>query len=155
VNVYNYTLKCFSRSITNLKKGKVTHSGNLRSYQYCDIITEERAVTRLRKSRQLSITTITHEQRDEVFCAVCEDCCHPSIRELLEAVFSVTSVPRLYKEDQLPLRKSLETAVRRRVWCGMAVSLRGRETGSRGMSSVEGYYPAAQRTPLLITLVFV
>jgi hypothetical protein len=33
--------------------------------------------------------------------------------ELLEAVFSVRSVRRLYNEKQLRLRESLETAVRR------------------------------------------
>jgi hypothetical protein len=44
--------------------------------------------------------------------------------ELLEAVLSVRSVPRLYDEGQLPLEKILETAVRRvRGWCEMAASL--------------------------------
>jgi hypothetical protein len=44
--------------------------------------------------------------------------------ELLEAVFSVRSVQRLYKEGLLPLEESLETAVRRAgVWCEMAASL--------------------------------
>jgi hypothetical protein len=39
---------------------------------------------------------------------------HATIEELLEAVFSVRSVPTLYiyNEDQLPLEKSLETAAR-------------------------------------------
>jgi hypothetical protein len=51
----------------------------------------------------------------------------------LEAVLSVSFVSRLYKEDQLPLRQSLDMAVRRLgVWCEIAVSLRGREPGSRG-----------------------
>jgi hypothetical protein len=36
---------------------------------------------------------------------------HATIEELLEAVFAVRSVPRLYKEEQLQLRDSLETAV--------------------------------------------
>jgi hypothetical protein len=41
------------------------------------------------------------------------------------------SVLRLYKEDQLPLQRSLETAVRRvGGWCEMAASLRGREPGT-------------------------
>jgi hypothetical protein len=31
---------------------------------------------------------------------------HAAIKELLEAVFSLGSVPRLYNEDQLPLRVS-------------------------------------------------
>jgi hypothetical protein len=31
--------------------------------------------------------------------------------QLLEAVFSVQSVPRLYNEDQVPLEESLETAM--------------------------------------------
>jgi hypothetical protein len=35
------------------------------------------------------------------------------IEELLEAIFSVQSVPRLYNEGQMPLEKSLEMAVRR------------------------------------------
>jgi hypothetical protein len=36
-----------------------------------------------------------------------------TIDELLGDVFSVESVPRLYKEEQLRLRESLETAVSR------------------------------------------
>jgi hypothetical protein len=36
-----------------------------------------------------------------------------AIIEMWEAVFSVGSVPRLYNEEQLQLRESLETAVRR------------------------------------------
>jgi hypothetical protein len=45
--------------------------------------------------------------------------------ELLEAMFSVPSVPRLYNEEQLPLRGSLETVVRGvGGWCEMAASLR-------------------------------
>jgi hypothetical protein len=36
-----------------------------------------------------------------------------TIEELLEAVFSVRSVPRLYIEEQLRLRERLEPAVRR------------------------------------------
>jgi hypothetical protein len=56
----------------------------------------------------------------------------------MEAVFYVRSVPRLYNEGQLPLRESLEMRVRRE----MAVSLRGREPGSRGTSAVERCYQA-------------
>jgi hypothetical protein len=33
---------------------------------------------------------------------------HATTEELSEALFSVRSVPRLYNEDQLPLRESLE-----------------------------------------------
>jgi hypothetical protein len=38
---------------------------------------------------------------------------HATMEELLEAVFSVQSVPRLYNEEQLRLRVSLEAAARR------------------------------------------
>jgi hypothetical protein len=49
---------------------------------------------------------------------------HPTIEELLEAVFSVRSVPRPYNEGQLPLEECPETA-RGRVgdWCEMAANL--------------------------------
>jgi hypothetical protein len=44
--------------------------------------------------------------------------------ELLEAVFSVLSMPTLYNEDQLALRESPEAAARRvGGWCKMAASL--------------------------------
>jgi hypothetical protein len=50
----------------------------------------------------------------------------------------VRSVPRLYHEDQLSLRESHETAVRRGGgWWGLAVSLRGREPESKGRSAWE------------------
>jgi hypothetical protein len=43
----------------------------------------------------------------------------------------------LSKEEDLSLRETLETAVRRiRVWLEMAVSLRGSEPGSRRTSAV-------------------
>jgi hypothetical protein len=46
---------------------------------------------------------------------------HATIEELLEAVFTMRSVPRLYNEEQLRLRERLETAVRRvGVSCGTA-----------------------------------
>jgi hypothetical protein len=46
------------------------------------------------------------------------------MEELLKAVFSVWSVPRIYNEGQLPLEESLQTAVRKvGGWCGMATSL--------------------------------
>jgi hypothetical protein len=52
-------------------------------------------------------------------------------------VFSVRSVPMLYNEEKLPLRDSLETAVRRVGGsCELAASLQGREPGSRGISAV-------------------
>jgi hypothetical protein len=55
---------------------------------------------------------------------------HATIEEMLEMLFSVWSMPRLYNEDQLPVEESLETAVRRvGGWCEMA--------GSLGMSGVE------------------
>jgi hypothetical protein len=38
---------------------------------------------------------------------------HATTEELLEAVFSVRSVPSLYNKGQLPLEVSLETAVKR------------------------------------------
>jgi hypothetical protein len=44
--------------------------------------------------------------------------------ELLDVVFSVWSIPRLYNEGQLPLEESLLTTVRRvEGWCEMAASL--------------------------------
>jgi hypothetical protein len=52
---------------------------------------------------------------------------HATIEELLEALFSVRSIPRLYNESQLPLEQSLETletAVKRVGGrCEMAASL--------------------------------
>jgi hypothetical protein len=40
---------------------------------------------------------------------------HETIKELLEAVFSLRSVPRLYDEEQLPLPVSQETLCRQSV----------------------------------------
>jgi hypothetical protein len=49
---------------------------------------------------------------------------HATTEELLEVVFSVWSMSGLYNEDQLPLRESHETAVRKvGGWCEMAASL--------------------------------
>jgi hypothetical protein len=49
---------------------------------------------------------------------------HETIEELLETVFSVRFVPRLYNEEQLALRDTLETAVRRAGGrCEMAATL--------------------------------
>jgi hypothetical protein len=49
---------------------------------------------------------------------------HEAMVEMFEAVFSMRSVPKLYIEDQLRLRESLETAVRKvGGWCEMAASL--------------------------------
>jgi hypothetical protein len=66
---------------------------------------------------------------------------HTTTEEQLEAVFSVWSAPRLYKEDQPPLREGPETAVRRvGGWCEMAASLRECEHRSKGMSTVGRRY---------------
>jgi hypothetical protein len=55
-----------------------------------------------------------------------------------------------------PGSESLETAVTRiRSWYEMAASLRGRELGSRGTSSVGNRYQAAERRPWLRILVCV
>jgi hypothetical protein len=49
---------------------------------------------------------------------------HATTEELLEAMVSVWSVPRLYIKGQLPLEESLETAVRRvGGWRDMTTSL--------------------------------
>jgi hypothetical protein len=48
---------------------------------------------------------------------------HAIIQELLEAKFSVWSVPTLYNGVHLPLEESLETAERRvGGWCQLAAS---------------------------------
>jgi hypothetical protein len=50
-----------------------------------------------------------------------------------------------YNEDQLSLQKSRKTAVRIvGGWCEMDASLRGREPGSTGTSTVGSRYQAAQ-----------
>jgi hypothetical protein len=73
------------------------------------------------------------------------DCVTSSNGVILEAVFSVRSVPTLYNEDNLPLRDSPETAVKRiGIWCEMAASMRGHERGSIGTSTVGRCYQAAQ-----------
>jgi hypothetical protein len=57
---------------------------------------------------------------------------------IMEETFSVRSVPRLYNEDQHPLRHSLETAVTRVGGsCDAAANLRTRGLRSRGTSAVE------------------
>jgi hypothetical protein len=49
---------------------------------------------------------------------------YATVEELSEAVFSVLSVPRLYGEEQLQLRESVETVVLRvGDWFEMATSL--------------------------------
>jgi hypothetical protein len=54
------------------------------------------------------------------------------------SVIFCTVFPGLYKEDQLSLRESLETATRKvGCWCEMAASLPGREPGSRVTSTDE------------------
>jgi hypothetical protein len=53
---------------------------------------------------------------------------HATTKDLLEVVFSVRSLARLYNEEQHLLRESLDAAVRRvGDWCETAVSLRGCE----------------------------
>jgi hypothetical protein len=70
---------------------------------------------------------------------------HVTIEEIMGAVFSVRSVPWLYNEDQLKLRESLKMAVRKGGdWCEIAASLRGRESGSRGTSTVGRHYQVEQ-----------
>jgi hypothetical protein len=50
----------------------------------------------------------------------------------LEVVLPVRFVPRLYNEGYLPLRESLETAVKIvGDWCEMAANLRGRGPGEQ------------------------
>jgi hypothetical protein len=64
---------------------------------------------------------------------------------IMEEMFPVRSMLRLYDEDQLPSRDNLETAVRGvRGWCEMAVSLPGHELGSRGTFTVGRCYQAVQ-----------
>jgi hypothetical protein len=76
---------------------------------------------------------------------------HGTMNELLEVVFSVRSVPRLYNEGQLPLESHV-TAVRRvGGWCEMAASLRGRESVSKGTST--GEEDTADREDLVRSLV--
>jgi hypothetical protein len=63
---------------------------------------------------------------------------HATIEELLDAVFSVWSVPKPYTEDQLPLRESPETEIRRvGGWCEITASQWGRKPGSKGPSTGE------------------
>jgi hypothetical protein len=61
---------------------------------------------------------------------------HATVEELLQllqAVFSVRYVPRLYTEGQLSLQKCLETVVRKvRSWYETAASSRERESETRG-----------------------
>jgi hypothetical protein len=42
---------------------------------------------------------------------------HATIEDLLETVFSLRSVPRLYNEGKMPLEENLEKAVRRVEGC--------------------------------------
>jgi hypothetical protein len=45
-------------------------------------------------------------------------------QEIIEETFSVESVPRIYNENQLSLRDSLETAVTRvGGWCNVSASI--------------------------------
>jgi hypothetical protein len=50
---------------------------------------------------------------------------HATIQELLEVMFSMQSVPRLYNKQQLRLQESLGTEMRTvEDWCEIAASLR-------------------------------
>jgi hypothetical protein len=61
-------------------------------------------------------------------------------QELLEAVFSVRSVPRLYNEDQLPLQVSRKRVLRRQ--------LGKYEFGARWPPACEDVSPGAEERPL-------
>jgi hypothetical protein len=81
---------------------------------------------------------ILEPEKEPLLCNGCVTC---NKRVTIEAVFYVTSVPRLHNGDQLPLRESLEAVVRRvGFWCEMAASLRRRESESRGTSTVGRRY---------------
>jgi hypothetical protein len=70
---------------------------------------------------------------------------HETMEDLLEETFSMRSVSTIYNKDKLPLRDSLETALRRvGCWCEIAAILRGREAGRIGKSIVGRRYQAAQ-----------
>jgi hypothetical protein len=60
-------------------------------------------------------------------------------RELLGALFYMGSVPRLYNEEQLQLRESLEKAVRR-VWvsCGTAAGQKDVHTEAEEAIALKG-----------------
>jgi hypothetical protein len=67
----------------------------------------------------------------------------------LEAVFFVPSVPRLYKEDQLTLRDSLEMAVRRvGAWCEWAPACEDVSSGVEERPLLEDF--AKQRSEYLV-----
>jgi hypothetical protein len=78
---------------------------------------------------------------------------HATTEDLLEAVFSVRPVPRLYNEDQppLPVSTSRESVSRQRVCRQSVESCRNwwlrlgtvREPGGRGTSAVESRYQVA------------
>jgi hypothetical protein len=90
-------------------------------YSYSDV-TEKRAVTMLRHSKQL--------------ISVNNDCTRNR-----GTVISVWSVPTSCNEDQLPLLERLETAdTRERGWCKMAASMQRREPGCRGTPNVGSRY---------------
>jgi hypothetical protein len=83
---------------------------------------------------------------------------HAGIEEMLETVFSVRSMSRLFKEeksagssitndcaDENQLDRTGQSSVRKvRGWFEMAVSLRGREPGNSETSTVGRCYQAAQ-----------
>jgi hypothetical protein len=64
---------------------------------------------------------------------------------IMEEMFCVWSMLKLYNDDQLPLQQSPEMAVRRvGDWCEMAASLQRHELRSRGTSTAGRHYQAAQ-----------
>jgi hypothetical protein len=136
-------VKKFISKVIALLRSEIS---NICTLQCCNIVTEERAVTRLRHSKQLTtVTTIAHVTEGRIFLWCPRGWRHPTIEELLEALLSVRSVPSLYNEDQLSLRENLETVVRRVCgWCEVAASLLGRAHGSRGTYTVLKRYPAAR-----------
>jgi hypothetical protein len=74
----------------------------------------------------------------------------------METGISVRSVPRLDIEDQLPLRQSLETVVRRLGgWCEMAASLRGRFRDQRNVRCWKTLPSSRVKTVIEICVWFV
>jgi hypothetical protein len=79
---------------------------------------------------------------------------YATIKELLEAVFSVCSMPRLCNKGQLPWQKSPETEIRRvRGWYEIDTGLWGCKPKSRGSFVVGKCYLVTQWRPWPRTLV--
>jgi hypothetical protein len=139
-------MKIVKRLISKVSALLRSEISNICILQCCDIVTEERAVARLRHSKQLtSVTTIAHVTVGRFFLWSRCGWRHPTIEELLAALFSVRTVPSLYNEDHLSLREGLETVVKRVCgWCQVAASLQRREPECRGRYTFGKRYPAAQ-----------